>query len=156
MCIFEKMNICTFQIYRCRITVDIEKTTAFYADQNLITIDCACDNCRHFAEDVINKNVRVFQILSKMGVNLAKNENNQPDGLWHTGSRNKFKNSYIHYYKIFGTIGKTTLSTLKTDENGLKTVEYFDNETDSYTNYIFRQTKEDEIECQINIECDRK
>ena len=59
------MNICTFQIYQCRITVDIDKTTAYYAEQNLITDDCDCEDCRHYAENVISKDVRVFQILSK-------------------------------------------------------------------------------------------
>lgn len=149
------MNFCTFQICQCRITVDIAKTTAYYAEQNLITEDCNCEYCKHYVENVINKEVRIFEILSKMGVDLAKNGNNQPDGLWYTGSKNKFKHSYIHHYKIFGTIGKSTRSTLKIDQNGRKSVEYFHNETDSYTNYIFRQSGDDEIECQVNIDCDR-
>jgi hypothetical protein len=150
------MNICNFQISQCRIKVDVVKTTEFYSEQNLIVDDCDCKDCKHFAENVIKKEIRIFEILKKMGVDLAKNENNQPDGLWHTGEGDKFKNSYIHYYRIFGTIGKTQLSTTKINNKGLKSVEYFANESDSFCRYIFSQINNEEIECQINLECDRK
>jgi hypothetical protein len=150
------MNICTFQINKCRITIDIGKTTAYYATQNLITEDCDCENCKHYAENVIHKDIRIFDILKSMGVDLAKNENNQPDSLYYTGASEKFKNSYIHYYRVFGTIKKTTLSTLKVDENDLKSVEYFNNESDSFCNYILKQLNDHEIECQIILKCDRK
>ena len=149
------MDFCRFQIGQCRITVDIKKTTEYYSEQNLITDDCDCEFCKHYSENVINKDVRAFKILKNMGVDLSKNENNQLENVWHTGPREKFKNSYIHHYKIFGTIYKTTKTTLKVDENNLKTVEYFENELDSFCHYIFRQINNEEIDCQINIECDR-
>jgi hypothetical protein len=150
------MNFCTFQISQCRITVDLDKTAEFYSRQNLIVDDCDSKYCKYFTEEVVHKEIRIFKILKNMGVDLVKNENNHPDGLWHTGDSDKFNNSYIQHYKIFGIIGKTQLSTLRINEKGLKSVEYFESTSDSFCRYIFSQLNSEEIECQINLECDRK
>jgi hypothetical protein len=110
----------------------------------------------HYAEVVIFKPVRVYEILSKMGVDLTRYDRNDIEGVWHIGEREKFKNSYLVHYKIFGKIGKTQRKSGHTNGNGVFAVDFFDNEEDSFTKYSWTQVSDDTIEVRIEIECDRK
>lgn len=87
------MQTTGFQIGQCIIRVDVERTRYLYSEQNSIHEDCSCEHCLHYFVNVIKKPVRIFEILSKMGVDLGKNENAEPDGVWHIGKRERFKNS---------------------------------------------------------------
>jgi hypothetical protein len=145
-----------FQIGQCRITVDESKTKSFYSIQPKVTELCDCPACVYYAQTVINKPVKVYEILSKMGVDLTKYDKDEIEGIYHTGEREKFKNSYLVHYKIFGQIGKTQRKSGHTNEKGLFVVDFFDNEEDSFTKYSWTQVSDDTIEVRIEIECDRK
>jgi hypothetical protein len=145
-----------FQIGQCRITVDTSKTESFYLTQPRVTELCDCLLCTHYEQTVIHKPVRIYEILTKMGVDLTKYDKNDIEGVWHIGERDKFENSYLVYYKIFGQIDKTQNKNAHTNEGGLIVVDFFENEVDSFTKYSLTQVSNDTIEVRIEIECDRK
>ena len=91
-----------------------------------------------------------------MGVDLTRFDKDDVEGVWHTGERDKFENSYLVHYKVFGRIGKTQNKHGHTNDKGLFIVDFFENEDDSFTKYSFMQVTDDTIEVRIEIECDRK
>lgn len=91
-----------------------------------------------------------------MGVDLTRYDKEDIEGVWHIGERNKFHNSYLVHYKIFGQIGKTQNKGAYLNDKGLLAVDFFENEEDSFTKYSFIQISDETIEVKIQIECDRK
>ena len=90
-----------------------------------------------------------------MGVDLTKYDKDDIEGVWHIGERDKFKNSYLVHYRVFGKIGKTQNKNTHTNDGKL-VVDFFENEVDSFTKYSLTQLSNDTIEVRIEIECDRK
>ena len=91
-----------------------------------------------------------------MGVDLSRYDKDDIEGVWHIGEREKFKNSYLVHYKIFGQIGKTQNKNGRINDKGLFEVDFFENEEDSFTKCSLTQVGVDAIEVRIEIECDRK
>lgn len=143
-----------FQIGQCHICVDTERTELFYSVQPKVTDLCSCSLCSHYQHNVIHKPVRIYKILTAMGVDLTRFDKEDIEGVWHIGERDKFENSYLAHYKVFGHIGKT--QNKRTNDKGLFVVHFFENEDDSLTKYSFTQLTDDSIEVRIEIECDRK
>ncbi|MEQ9378132.1 MAG: hypothetical protein RIG68_23280 [Imperialibacter sp.] len=102
-------------------------------------------------------NIRLFDILEKMGVNLKRQPNINPDGVCSTGETDKFLRTYMGYYKLFGKIRKTQLKQKQVDENGDPVrVEFRETEQDAFVQYTVEQTKADELTVDFFIECERK
>jgi hypothetical protein len=148
--------IINFQIGQCRVTIDTLKTKLFYERQPKVTELCSCSFCTHYEFLVVNKPVRVFTILAKMGVDLTRYDKDDIEGIWHIGERDKFENSYLVHYKLFGSIGKTQNSSGHLNSKGRYIVDFFENEDDSFVKYSFMELDNEEIEVRIEIECDRK
>jgi len=91
-----------------------------------------------------------------MGVDLTRYDKEDVEGIWHIGERNKFNNSYLVHYKIFGQIDKTQNKGAHSNDKGILVADFFENEEDSFTKYSFIQISDEIIEVRIEIECDRK
>jgi len=139
-----------FQIGQSRITVDTAKTESFYLTQPRVTELCDCSLCTHYEQTVIHKPVRIYEILTKMGVDLTRYDKDDIEGVWHIGETEKFKNSYLVYYRIFGQIGKTQKKKGRTNDGGL-VVDFFENEADSFTKYSLTQTSNDTMRLRLRL-----
>lgn len=145
-----------FQIGQCRISADVARTETFYRVQPKHTELCNCPLCSYYEHTVITKPVKVFEILTKMGVDLSRHDKDDVETVWHIGERVKFRNSYLVFYKVFGQINKLSKKTAQYNSGGQMSVEFIENEPDSVTKYSFTQVDEETIDVRIEIECDRK
>ena len=146
-----------FQIGQCRIYVDIDKTRKFYEGLPRISENCTCGDCSYFETEVTSKEIRLFKILQKMGVDLTKQPNINPDGVCSTGDTDKYLRSYLGYYKVFGRLGKTQKSTQNINDQGqLESVDFYEPEEDSYTQYKIKQVSDDQLTVDFYIECEKK
>lgn len=122
-------EICTFQIGKCRIIVDLERTKQFYATLPKITDNCNCGYCEYFEKKVVNKISRLFEVLKRMQVDLTRQPNINPDGIYCVGETKPNKLGYFGYYFIYGSIGKTSKKTASVDSEGnIGKIEFNDRE----------------------------
>ncbi len=76
------MSICQFQIAENFVIVDVEATKKFYLAQNHISEDCACGYCAYYLNHFIKQPFEIFNLLSNLGIDLEKNLNSEPTGVW--------------------------------------------------------------------------
>lgn len=101
------MSNSQFQIAGKSVFVDIDATTKFYSSQNHISEDCPCDDCNHYLNYFIKRPFEILTILSKMGIDLEKNLNSEPTGVWcHVGEDNQLG----HCSQTFEVIGSINSS----------------------------------------------
>ena len=108
---------CQFQIGQCRVLVDLTETEEFYKKQPKITDNCTCEDCKYFSNVVVEQNNQLFDLLRKMKVDLHRQPNINPDGVYCVDLDNG-KKGYIGYYYVIGELRKTTKKTKVTDDNG--------------------------------------
>lgn len=151
------MNVVDFQIGQCRTSVEVERTKDFYSNLPRITENCNCGDCQHFENVVVRKDIRLFKILMKMGVDLTRQPNISPSGVSNTGETDKFQRSYMGYYKLFGKLGKTQHTPKIINEAGkLTAVEFREAESDAFVQYSIKQNTNDELTVDFFLECERK
>lgn len=146
-----------FQIGQCRVYVDTDKTKNFYKELPRISENCSCDDCDYFENEVIKKDIGLFRILNKMGVDLKRQPNINPDGVSSVGETDNFRRSYMGYYKLFGNLGKVQKSIQNKGGQGkLESVDFYEPEDDSYTQYKIKQENDDQLTIDFYIECEKK
>ena len=99
---------CTFQVGQCRLHIHLARTKAFYASQPKITENCSCNNCKYFEDEIIYSDNNLFIVLRKMGADLSRQPNVNPDGVCCVGETKPGKIGYMGNYFVYGQIGKTT------------------------------------------------
>lgn len=146
-----------FQIGQCRVLVDTDKTREFYQGLPRISENCACGDCDYFENEVTQKDIRLFEILRKMGVDLKRKPNINPDGVCSTGETEKFKRSYIGYYNLIGRLGKTQKpNQIKNKEGQLESVDFYEPESDSFMQFKINQVQENRLTIDFYLECEKK
>lgn len=146
-----------FQIGQCRLFIDVHRTKEFYKDLPRISENCDCEDCSHYETSITDMNIRLFRILKKMGVDLKRQPNINPDGICSTGETNAFTNSYMGYYHLYGNIGKTQHKQKNVDTNGnVTSVSYQDFESNSLARYSIKQVTTNELICEFYLECEKK
>lgn len=151
------MNAVNFQIGQCRITVDLDRTRDFYSELPRISENCKCQDCEHFENVVTNMNIHLFEMLKRMGVNLKRQPNINPDGVCSTGETDEFQRTYMGYYKLFGNVGKAQRTPKLVNSNGeLTAFEFRETEEDAFVQYTIKQASTDELTIDFFIECERK
>lgn len=92
-----------------------------------------------------------------MGVDLSRQQNENPDWLSCVGDTNKFERGYIGHYRLIGEIGKTQRSTAEFDEAGnVKSVKYFEPGDNYYIEYSIFKVDNETLEVGFFLEFDRK
>jgi hypothetical protein len=146
-------EIVSFQIGQCRLIVDIRRTKDFYAILPAITTNCSCGNCKYFENQVLRHTNRLFTILSRMGVDLSRQPNINPDGISCVGETKPGKIGYMGYYFVYGLIGKTQKKGVKkTDTDQLVEVEFNDVEFGKDTQVTIKQVEQDKLSFEFYME----
>jgi hypothetical protein len=122
--------------------LDIQATKEYYLKQPPI-IECGCDDCLYFVNTISQMPLRVFKIISDMGVDVCKNEHSENGGL-SSVEISADNLLYIHSYTIQGHINS------KTDDKG--EIHFSEIEESCYAKYFFKKKSENSFSCVINIE----
>jgi hypothetical protein len=132
----------TFQIEGYPLTVDCDKTKEFYLTQEKITDDCQCKDCRFYAENFTKEPLEIFSILSSMGVDLQKNLNSEPTGVWLIRDEN---DNFIHCDQVYQVVGHFPSE----DKSQLK----YEKEQDGYKiSAAFLPAGSDTIDIELKID----
>ncbi len=132
----------TFEIEDCLILVESDKTKQFYLTQEKITDDCQCNNCKFYVEDFTKEALEIFSILSSMGVDLEKNLNSEPTGVWCIRDENV---SFLHCNQIYQAVGQFL-------NNDNKKLRYEKEEKGYITSALIVQFNSDTIKIQLTID----
>lgn len=76
------MSRSKFQIAENIVFADVEATKKFYSTQNHISEDCTCGDCIYYLNHFIKQPFEIFNVLSNLGIDLEKNLNSEPTGVW--------------------------------------------------------------------------
>ena len=99
------MNL--FQLGTYGVIVDLAKTKAFYSTLPQISANCSCGNCVYFEKVVIKQPLRLFDLLKDMQVDLSRQPDINPDGVYAiTIQPNKI--NYHGYYLVCGSVENDT------------------------------------------------
>jgi hypothetical protein len=143
----------SFQIGQCRLIVDIRRTKDFYATLPNISTNCSCGNCKYFETQVVQRTNRLFAILSKMGADLSRQPNINPDGVNCLGETKPGKMGYMGYYFVYGRIGKTQKKGIKTSNSSqLPEIEFNDVEFGKDTQVTIKQVEENKLSFEFYVE----
>ncbi|RPD43431.1 hypothetical protein [Paracnuella aquatica] len=117
----------TFQIEGQPLVVDCHKTREFYLTQEKIIDDCQCENCQFYAEYFTKEPLEIFSMLSSMGVDLQKNINSEPTGVWCIRDENHNFRHCGQVYQIVGHFpnGSTTEIKYEKVEGNYKITVFF-------------------------------
>jgi hypothetical protein len=147
---------CIFQIGQCRLHVNIKKTKDYYANLPKISENCACSDCKYFELEAINQTNQLFELLVKMGVDLSRQPDINPDGISCIGESSKGFIGYMGYYFVYGGIGKTSKKTQVTNtENRTVEVSFNNAEFGKQTMFTIKQAKEDKLLFDFYIEVEK-
>ena len=132
------MKTTTFLINDGTLLVDIDETKAFYLTQDKITNDCMCEDCLFYATVFTRKPLEIFKMLSSMGIDLEKNLQSEPTGVWCIRDE---QSNFLHCQQVYQTVGQITsadTSQLKYEqiENGYKVNALFLNAGDSKVDIV--------------------
>jgi hypothetical protein len=142
-----------FQIEEYEISVDIEKTKQFYSTLPKISENCSCKDCEYFERVIIQKNIQFFKTLQKMGVDLTRQPNTNPDGVCSVGPTEKYERAYMGYYKVFGQIG-SKIKIEKNSEGKMVSTYFKESVTDSSIQYNIKQGIDDQLIFDFFLECE--
>ncbi len=149
------MNV-NFQIGQCRVWVEVGRTEKAYETYPTISENCDCGDCTYFEEEIIKKDIRLFRILKKMGVDLSRQPNTGNDGICSVGPTEKYKRAYIGRYNVFGKLGKTQRTpNFKNSEGTVESVDFYIPDEEAYTQYKIKQETPDELEFSFYLECEK-
>lgn len=132
----------SFEIGNISIMVDVEKTRAFYTEQKTIIQGCQYADCQYYANSFINEPIEIFSLLRSFGIDLTKNLNADPGGVWciHDDS-----GGLLHCNQVCMIVGSFEEHTdseavYRKEENGYATMAFFS------------QHEEDFIQIELQID----
>ena len=116
--------------------VDEIETKNFYLTQNLIQEDCSCEDCKFYQEKFIKLSLDIYLKLNDCGVDLRKNINDEPTGVWVI----REKEILIHCepaYRLFGNFKDLKEDIYETINDNYKvTTQVFKNDNSFVTLYL--------------------
>jgi hypothetical protein len=86
------------------IDVDVELTKKYYKEQPLIKEDCSCEDCAFYVDKFSKMPFEIFKTLKIMGVEIAKNLDSEPTGVWCIRNKDGSVEHCQHILKVFGKI----------------------------------------------------
>jgi hypothetical protein len=121
------------------LSIDSDKTKLFYLTQNRIIDSCQCVDCQFFSEIFIKEPLEIFSFLSSIGVDLQKNLESEPTGVWCVRDENS---NFIHCDQVYQAVGHLSKSEVRyeNEENGYKIKAHF------------VQTNNNSIEIELRID----
>lgn len=107
--------------------VDCDKTREFYLTQEKIIDDCQCENCKIYAEYFTKEPLEIFSMLSSMGVDLQKNLNSEPTGVWCIRDEDYTFRHCVQVYQVVGHFSSGNNAELKyeKEEGSYKITAFF-------------------------------
>ncbi|WP_207531819.1 hypothetical protein [Desertivirga arenae] len=119
-----------FQIEEMILEVDFDATAKYYAEQPQIKENCSCGDCKYFQDELIRQPIKLFELLKQMGVDLSRQPDINPDGIFCINDDITFRKKYVCYYLVVGQIVE------------FKEKSYTDNESNSLTTWEVKQQDE--------------
>lgn len=114
-----------------RIAYDKKKTSEAYSKEVNIIENCSCEDCHYFAIVITKLELEIFQILKNAGVNLEKNLDSEPTGVWCIRDNNDEFVYFQQVYRIKGRILENNSFQYEKEELGFKiTAEFLNENTD--------------------------
>ncbi|MEY5048584.1 MAG: hypothetical protein RLZZ175_1943 [Bacteroidota bacterium] len=106
---------------------DTEMTKKFYLSQEKTKDGCQCLECKYYVDFFTKQPFEIFLLLQKMGVDLEKNLESEPTGVWCVRDDNGKLLHCDQAYQIFGNINSEEKSEIKYSkiENNYKIDAYF-------------------------------
>ena len=111
-----------------KIAYNNKKTSEAYSQEINIIEDCSCEDCHYFANVITKLELEIFQILKNAGVNLEKNLNSEPTGVWCIRDDDNEFVFFQQAYLIKGSILENKSFRYEKEELGLKITAEFLNE----------------------------
>ncbi|MET0243390.1 MAG: hypothetical protein ABW174_07975 [Flavitalea sp.] len=103
-----------FKIGNVPIYVDINKTKTFYLPQMSIAENCSCESCIYFSEIFSQLSLPIFIVLKDMGVDLKKNVENEPTGVFTVLDDTNDGVFYVEQmFYVYGYIGPHLIEDLE-------------------------------------------
>jgi hypothetical protein len=134
--------IATLEIEDCRLFVDKDKTQQFYLTQENIIDDCKCDDCKFYSEVFTKEPLEIFSTLSSLGVNLQKNLNKEPTGVWCIRDEN---DNFLHCDQVYQVLGYFS-------NCGKSQVRYEKQENGYKVSALFLEADTDTIDIRLSID----
>jgi len=148
---------CTFQIGQCRLHIHLKRTKEFYSVQPKISENCSCGYCKYFENKVIKQTSKLFDLLKKMGVELNRQPDINPDGISCIGESKPHKLGYMGYYFVYGEIGKTSKKNKKLNNDGSVNEVVFNNtEFGTETHVTIKQIEDDKLSFEFYLDVEKE
>jgi hypothetical protein len=128
-----------FNIQKASLLIDVDKTIDFYLKESKIIDNCDCEDCRFYVFEIINQQLEIFQLLLKMGVDLAKKLDSESSGVFCVQENGNFSFSR-HVYMIKGEL-----------LNNVKNYVYKKTENEYLISAYFLQEEVDTIAVELTI-----
>ena len=122
--------------------IDPDESSAFYLTQNKITDDCSCEDCLFYTTVFTKERLEIFSMLSSMGVDLERNLQSEPTGVWCVMNEH---NNFLHSQQVYRTIGQITPS-------GVTQVKYEKVENGYKVNALFLKAGDNTIDIDLMID----
>ena len=120
----------TIKIGENRIAYDNKKTSDAYSKEANIIENCPCEDCHYFVTVITQLELEIFQILKNTGVNLEKNLDSEPTGVWCIRDDNDEFVFFQQAYLIKGRILENNSFQYGKEELGFKITAEFLNENE--------------------------
>lgn len=116
--------------------VDKLKTEKFYLSQNLIIDDCSCNDCNFYQNEFINSSFDILKKIKDCGVDLRKNINDEPTGVWVIRKKGKLINCQVAY-RLYGDFKELKEEFYEIIDNYFKVIIHLNKNQNSFvTIYI--------------------
>ena len=119
----------------------VEATREFYRTQSRIIDDCECEDCKFYYHIFSRKNLELYNYLSNLGVDIRKNLDSEPTGVWCCRDENEDLIFCEHNYQVIGELRANT-------ENEFI---YIKNELGYVVKAYFEQLEQNIISVQLSI-----
>jgi hypothetical protein len=116
------------KIGESKVAYNKKRTSDTYSKEINIIEDCLCEDCQYYANVITKLDLEIFQILKNAGVNLEKNLNSEPTGVWCVRDDNNEFLFCQQVYLIKGRILENNPFNYEKEELGLKITANFLNE----------------------------
>ncbi|MGV9004792.1 hypothetical protein [Flavobacterium sp.] len=110
----------TISIEENKITYEKEKTSEAYLKEISIVVNCPCEDCHYFVNVITKLNLEIFRILKNACVDLEKNLDSEPTGVWCIKDNNDEFAFFQQAYLIKGRILNKDSFQYEKEELGLK------------------------------------
>lgn len=81
---------------------NLNATQNYYDDQLTAKENCPCAGCVYFEDEFLKKKLNLFTFLAKMGIDVRKEQDLDPDGLWMMLDDNQEFSHCLISYVLFG------------------------------------------------------